>query len=132
MTTPVFEDFKLFSRSLGEDTDVVSKEMFLLQSKHDSTLALRPENTAGIVRAALENGMNMTPIEPLHIFYAGPMFRYERPQKGRFRQFHQIGVEIIGDSSPVSDITVIELASHLLEEWGIKPHTMVNGLFLGI
>lgn len=117
--TPVIESASLFTKTLGPETDVVSKEMYIFPDKSQNLITLRPENTAGVARAFITNHMKCSPGSPLNLFYAGPMFRYERPQQGRSRQFHQIGVESLGDPSPNSDIQVISMAAHLLEEWGL-------------
>lgn len=118
--TPIMEHLVIFSSTLGAHSDVVSKQMYVLQDKNDHSLVLRPENTASVVRAVLTNSMpSNSPTSPLQFFYAGPMFRYERPQRGRFRQFHQIGVEHIGDYHPVADITVLSAAVHLLRTWNL-------------
>jgi ATP phosphoribosyltransferase regulatory subunit HisZ len=94
IATPIFEFTEVFARPIGEHTDIVSKEMYTFTDRGGEEITLRPENTAGVVRAVLSNGLTQS--TPLKFFYAGPMFRYERPQKGRFRQFHQIGVELLG------------------------------------
>jgi histidyl-tRNA synthetase len=128
ISTPIFEYAEVFSRSLGETSDVVSKEMFSFEDRHGEKLVLRPEGTAGIMRAVLSN--KLAHQLPQKYFYAGPMFRYERPQKGRYRQFHQIGVEFVGESAPGSDVEVIALAHHLLE-WlkvGHKVELQINSL----
>jgi histidyl-tRNA synthetase len=119
ITTPIFEYTEVFTRSLGETSDVVTKEMFAFTDRHGESLCLRPEGTAGVMRAVLSN--KLTQEIPLKYFYAGPMFRYERPQKGRHRQFHQIGVEYIGESSAQSDAEVIAMADHILTQgFGLK------------
>jgi histidyl-tRNA synthetase len=112
MTTPIFEPTEVFSRSMGETSDVVSKEMFTFQTKGEESVTLRPEFTAGIVRAFLSNGMQQH--LPLKLFSTGPLFRYERPQKGRQRQFHQVNFEWLGDASPEADVEIIMLAGYLL------------------
>lgn len=117
MATPILEFTEVFSRPIGATSDIVAKEMYTFQDRGGEEVTLRPENTAGIVRAVLSNGLIQA--IPLKFFYSGPMFRYERPQKGRFRQFHQIGVELIGVSQPQADIEVIALASRILEDLGI-------------
>ncbi len=94
IATPIFEFTEVFARPIGEHTDIVSKEMYTFTDRGGEEVTLRPENTAGVVRAVLSNGLTQS--TPLKFFYSGPMFRYERPQKGRFRQFHQIGVELLG------------------------------------
>ena len=112
MSTPIFESTSVFSRSMGETSDVVSKEMFTFETKGEESVTLRPEFTAGIVRSFLSNGMQQH--LPLKLFSAGPVFRYERPQKGRQRQFHQVNFEWLGDASPQVDIELICLAGHIL------------------
>ena len=102
IATPIFEFTEVFARPIGETTDIVSKEMYTFQDRGGEEITLRPEYTAGLVRAVLSNSLTQT--LPLKFFAAGPMFRYERPQKGRFRQFHQIGVELIGAAQPSADI----------------------------
>lgn len=116
--TPVFEETSLFARSVGEDTDIVSKEMYTFDD-HGSSLTLRPENTAGVIRAWLEHSLYQQPgVQKL--YYIGPMFRRERPQKGRYRQFFQIGAEAIGSESPASDAEVIEMVIEILKAAGLK------------
>jgi len=119
--TPVFEDTGLFKRSLGQTSDVVNKQLLELSSNKEDTLSLRPEGTASIVRSYIENSIDRK--EAISkFFYIGPMFRGERPQKGRLRQFHQIGAEVIGPgtSSPYLDAEVIALSVHLLNRFGLK------------
>ena len=103
--TPIFEDTRVFARSLGDTSDVVMKEMYTFEDRGGDSLTLRPEGTAGVCRALVTNGLTQS--LPQKVFYAGPMFRYERPQKGRYRQFHQIGCELIGPSEPLADAEVI-------------------------
>lgn len=117
IATPIFEFTEVFSRPIGETTDVVSKEMYTFKDRGGEEITLRPENTAGVARAVLSNGL--TQATPLKFFYAGPMFRYERPQKGRYRQFHQIGAELIGPAQPQADIEVIAMGAAILDELGI-------------
>jgi histidyl-tRNA synthetase len=114
---PIIEEAALFNRSLGEATEIVQKQMFVIKREND-LYALRPEGTASIVRAYLENNLDKTP-GFVKLYYIGPMFRAERPQKGRLRQFHHIGVEAIGAYGPDIDIEVIELADSLLKNYGI-------------
>src|SRR5215210_9433869 len=114
---PVFEKTEVFSRSIGETTDVVSKEMYSFEDRGGESLTLRPEFTAGIARAYLTNGWQQ--LAPLKVATHGPLFRYERPQKGRFRQFHQLDAEIIGAAEPASDVELIGLAALLLDELGL-------------
>ncbi len=116
---PVVEHTELFSRGIGEATDVVNKEMYTFPDKKGRSLTLRPEATASVVRAYVEHGLfNTEPFQKL--YYIGPMFRYEKPQKGRSRQFHQYGVEAIGALDPALDVEVIDLAWTLMESLGIK------------
>ncbi|KAF5273345.1 hypothetical protein FQR65_LT17177 [Abscondita terminalis] len=114
--TPIFESIELFKRGVGEDTDVVSKEMFIFEDKKNRTFALRPEGTAPTVRAVIENTLYTEKDLPLKLFYIGPMFRYERPQAGRQRQFTQFGVEVLGMDNAYIDSEVISIGSRLLSE----------------
>lgn len=114
---PVFEKTAVFARSLGETTDVVSKEMYSFLDRGDESLTLRPEFTAGIARAYLTNGWQQH--APLKVATHGPLFRYERPQKGRYRQFHQLDAEIIGAAEPQADVELLAMADQLLKELGI-------------
>ena len=116
--TPAFEDTELFERGVGKSTDIVRKEMFTFEDKGGRSLTLRPEGTAPICRAYLEHGMHKL-AQPVKLSYLGPFFRHERPQAGRYRQFHQIGVEAIGTDSPLADAEVIMLLSDLLGELGV-------------
>jgi histidyl-tRNA synthetase len=115
---PVFEQTAVFSRSLGETTDVVSKEMYSFEDRGGDSLTLRPEFTAGIARAYITEGWQQ--FAPLKVATHGPLFRYERPQKGRYRQFHQIDAEIIGAAEPLTDAELLIFADHLLKELGIN------------
>jgi histidyl-tRNA synthetase len=115
---PVFEATSVFSRSLGETTDVVSKEMYTFEDRGGDSITLRPEFTAGLCRAYLSEGWQQ--LVPLKLATHGPAFRYERPQKGRFRQFHQIDAEIIGSESPLADVELLSFAGMLLAELGIS------------
>jgi len=117
--TPILEDFNLFVRSVGENTDIVEKEMFTLKTKGKDYLALRPEGTAPIMRAYIENGFLSLP-QPVRLWYFGPFFRYEKPQAGRFRQFNQFGIEIIGESDPIVDVQSILIMYKILQELGLK------------
>ena len=114
---PVFEKTEVFSRSLGETTDVVSKEMYSFLDRGEESLTLRPEFTAGIARAYLTDGWQQ--YAPLKVATHGPLFRYERPQKGRYRQFHQLDAEIIGAAEPQADVELLAMADQLLKELGI-------------
>ncbi len=116
--TPIFEATELFARGVGDTTDIVNKEMYTFE-KSERSLTLRPENTAGVVRAYIENGMTrLSP--PVKLWYKGPMFRYERPQKGRQRQFHQVGVEMFGIKEPTADAEVILMAVNYLKSLGLN------------
>ena len=114
IATPIFEFTEVFARTLGDTSDVVTKEMYTFEDRGGDSVTLRPENTAGIVRAFLSNGLSS--LLPLRVFYRGPMFRYERPQKGRLRQFQQVGVELLGVSDPLADVEVLKLAIDFLNE----------------
>ena len=116
--TPSFEDTDLFERGVGKSTDIVRKEMFTFEDKGERSLTLRPEGTAPICRAYLEHGMHKL-AQPVKLSYVGPFFRHERPQAGRYRQFHQLGIEAIGTDSPLADAEVIMLLSDLLGELGV-------------
>ena len=118
INTPIFEFTHVFSRTLGETSDIVTKEMYTFEDKGGESITLRPEGTAGVARAFISNGLQQD--LPLKLFYKGPMFRYERPQKGRRRQFHQVGVEVLGVAKPQADIETISLAKTFLEELGLK------------
>ncbi len=117
MATPIFEFDEVFRRTIGETSDIVTKEMYSFEDRGGDTLTLRPENTAGVVRAFISNGLAQD--LPLKFFYQGPMFRYERPQKGRQRQFHQVGIELLGVEGPQADIEVIALAADFLGDLGV-------------
>ena len=116
--TPIFESTELFQESIGSDTDIVSKEMYTFTDKGDRSLTLRPEGTAAIARSYVQQALDKQS-QVAKWYYSGPMFRYERPQAGRFRQFHQIGSEHIGTKDPAADAELISLAVHLFEELGI-------------
>jgi histidyl-tRNA synthetase len=116
--TPIFEQTELFARGVGEETDIVTKEMYTWEDRDGSSLTLRPENTASVIRAFIEHRLDQRPgLQKL--YYMGPMFRRERPQKGRFRQFYQIGAEVIGSESPLVDGEVIEMVVTYLREVGL-------------
>lgn len=120
--TPLFEYTELFKRGVGEDTDIVNKEMYTFE-KGDRSMTLRPEGTASVVRSYIEQGMSRWP-KPVKLWYQGPMFRYERPQAGRQRQFHQLGVEAFGSKSPALDAEVIQLAMAFLKQLGLPNLTL--------
>ena len=122
--TPIFEETELFARGIGAETDIVAKEMYTFADRDGGSLTLRPEATAGVVRAVIEhNLMNNDPA--LKVYAMGPMFRRERPQKGRYRQFHQVDVEAFGFTSPTIDAEVIELALGYLDACGVSEHELV-------
>lgn len=116
---PIFEHTELYLRGVGETTDIVQKEMYTFKDKADRSITLRPEGTAGVARSFIEHGMYNNP-QPTRRFYIGPMFRYENTQKGRQRQFHQFGVEMLGSYSPALDAEAISVAAELLKRLGIK------------
>ncbi len=119
LRTPIFESTEVFSRSIGDNTDIVNKEMYTFLDKGDTSITLRPEMTASLVRAVIQN--NLTNRDTLQrLWYFGPFFRYERPQKGRFRQFHQFGAECLSTSNPEADIEVLLLAKNIIKELGLK------------
>ncbi len=129
MATPIFEFSEVFRRSLGDTSDVVTKEMYSFTDKGGEELTLRPEATAGVARAVVSNGLSQE--LPVKVFCAGPMFRYERPQKGRLRQFHQIDIELIGVAQPLADIEVIACGAAILEELGVLDRTVLEINTLG-
>jgi histidyl-tRNA synthetase len=128
-TTPVFEDTAVFARTLGDTSDVVAKEMYTFADRGGDSLTLRPENTAGICRALVSNGLTQS--LPQKVFYAGPMFRYERPQKGRYRQFHQIGAELIGPLEPLADAEIMALGWDILTALGVAEDVILELNTLG-
>jgi histidyl-tRNA synthetase len=128
-TTPVLEDTRVFSRTLGETSDVVTKEMYSFTDRGGEPITLRPEATAGVCRALVSNGL--TQALPQKVFCSGPMFRYERPQKGRYRQFHQIDIELIGSAEPLADAEVIACGWDILAALGVAPDTMLEINTLG-
>ena len=126
--TPTFEDSNLFIRSVGEGTDIVEKEMYTFEDRGGDSVTLRPEGTAPVCRAYLEHGMHNLP-QPVRMYYFCPVFRYERPQAGRFRQHHQFGVEVLGDADPSVDAEVIEVAWDLMTNLGLKDiNLLVNSI----
>src|SRR5437762_832175 len=116
--TPILEDTQLFARGVGQENDIVSKEMYTFEDRDGSSLTLRPENTASVIRAYIEHRLDQKP-GGQKLYYMGPMFRRERPQKGRYRQFYQIGAEAIGSESPAVDAEVIEMVVELLRRVGL-------------
>ena len=129
MATPIFEFSEVFKRTLGDTSDIVTKEMYTFVDKGGEEVTLRPENTAGVARAFISRGLGQH--LPLKYFYAGPMFRYERPQKGRQRQFHQIGIELLGVPGPAGDIEVIACGAAILRDLGILGRTALELNTLG-
>ena len=118
IATPIFEKTEVFERGVGASTDIVQKEMFTFTDRGGRSLTLRPEGTAGVVRAYGEHGMKVWP-QPVKLWYAGPMFRAERPQKGRQRQFHQVGYEVLGSTHPASDAEAVSLSYFILRDLGL-------------
>lgn len=129
VVTPIFEFTEVFSRTLGDTSDVVTKEMYSFTDRGGESITLRPEGTAGVARAFISGGLAQS--LPLKLFYRGPMFRYERPQKGRQRQFHQVGVELLGVEGPQADIEVIAMGLQVLEELGLKGQVQLELNSLG-
>lgn len=121
--TPILEHTEVFTSGVGEETDLVEKEMYSLRTKSGDQLALRPEGTAGVMRAYLEHGMQTWP-QPVMLYYGGPFFRHDRPQKGRLRQFRQFGLEILGTEKSIGDAMVMKLICIILEESGLKNFTL--------
>ena len=117
--TPVFEHTELFQRGVGETTDVVQKEMYTFEDKGHRSISLKPEGTAGAIRAYLQNGLANEP-QPIKMFYITPAFRYEKPQSGRLRQHHQFGVEFVGAESPLAEVELITLVSTFIKKIGLK------------
>ena len=128
--TPIFEDTRVFSRSLGDTSDVVTKEMYTFEDRGGESVTLRPEFTAGVCRALVSNGLTQGNL-PRKVFAAGPVFRYERPQKGRYRQFHQIDFEVLGAAEPLADAEVIACGWHVQQELGITEGTVLEINTLG-
>ena len=129
MATPIFEFSEVFSRPLGESSDIVTKENYSFADRGGEQLTLRPENTAGVVRAMISGGLTQS--LPLKYFYAGPMFRYERPQKGRMRQFHQVGIEYLGPNDALADAEVISAGARFLAQLDVLPHCVLHLNSLG-
>jgi histidyl-tRNA synthetase len=129
IATPIFEFSEVFKRTLGDTSDIVTKEMYSFTDRGGEMLTLRPEGTAGVARAMMSGGLAQH--LPLKFFYSGPMFRYERPQKGRMRQFHQIGVELLGVAQPLGDVEIVALGVQILRELGVLEHTVLELNTLG-
>jgi histidyl-tRNA synthetase len=126
--TPILEDAEVFQKAVGADTDIVGKEMYTFRTKGGDMVSLRPEGTAPIMRSYIEHGMHNLP-QPVKLWYLGPFFRYERPQAGRFRQFHQFGFEALGDQKPSIDSQIIQMSYDVLKELGFKNITVeVNSI----
>src|SRR5208282_2770025 len=122
--TPILEETQLFARGVGAETDIVTKEMYTFEDRDGSSLTLRPENTASVIRAYIEHRLDQRPgLQKL--YYIGPMFRRERPQKGRYRQFFQIGAEAIGSESPAVDAEVIEMVIEILDRAGLSGFQLI-------
>lgn len=118
--TPIFEHTELFNRSVGDTSDIVTKEMYTFEDKKGRSITLRPEGTAGVARAFVENKLFSLADKPVKLYYMGPMFRYERPQKGRQRQFHQFGVEMLGVENPAIDVEIMSMAVTIVKALGLK------------
>jgi len=129
MATPIFEFSEVFKRTLGDTSDIVTKEMYTFVDKGGEALTLRPEATAGVARAMISGGLSQH--LPLKFFCAGPMFRYERPQKGRMRQFHQIDIELLGVAQPAGDVEVIACGAAILRDLGLLDRTVLELNTLG-
>jgi len=129
ISTPIFESTDVFARTLGDTSDIVTKEMYTFADRNGDNITLRPEYTAGVARAFISNGLSQN--LPLKYFCHGPMFRYERPQKGRQRQFHQIDIEILGVEKPVADIEVIAIGARILEELRVSDKVVLELNSLG-
>jgi histidyl-tRNA synthetase len=123
MELPIFEDTELFTRGVGESTDVVTKEMYTFEDRAGRSLTLRPEGTAGVMRSVIEHGLDRGQL-PLKVFYRGPFFRAERPQAGRYRQFYQFGIEAIGVIDPYLDVEVISIADQGIRSLGMRDFTL--------
>ena len=120
ITTPIFEFTDVFTRGIGEDTDVVSKEMYTFEDRGERSLTLKPESTAGVVRSYIQHGMLNWP-QPVELYYIEPHFRYDKPQKGRYRQFWQFGLEVIGERDAALDVQIIQLAKIVMDDCGVGP-----------
>ena len=126
--TPILEQAEIFLKAVGADTDIVGKEMYSFRTKGGDMVCLRPEGTAGIMRSYIEHGMHNLP-QPVKLWYIGPFFRYEKPQAGRFRQFHQFGFEALGEQNPSIDGQIIQMSYDVLKELGLKNTTIeVNSI----
>jgi histidyl-tRNA synthetase len=119
LRTPIFEDTRLFARSIGSETDIVQKEMYSFDDSRGKSLTLRPEGTAPVVRSYIQNNLQSVG-HPVKVYYIGPMFRYERPQKGRYRQFHQLGAEVLGSENPAVEAEVLEMLTRFIRDMGLS------------
>jgi histidyl-tRNA synthetase len=122
--TPVFEATELFEKGTGETSDIVIKEMYTFSDKGGRSLTLRPEYTPSVVRAIMQNRLYLKP-QPMRFYFIGPMFRYDKPQKGRFRQFHQADIEVFGEEDPAVDAEIVEMADHMLKKVGVVDFTIL-------
>jgi len=128
LRAPVIEPTELFEKGTGASSDIVTKEMYTFTDKGGRSITLRPEYTPSVVRAIIEHRLDLQP-QPLRFYYFGPMFRYDKPQKGRYRQFHQIDIEVFGEKDPAVDAEIVEMAHHLLKRLGVeKVQTLVNSV----
>jgi len=126
--TPVFEATELFEKGTGQTTDIVQKEMYTFTDKGGRSITLRPEYTPSVVRAIIEHRLDLLP-EPMRYYFIGPMFRFDKPQKGRFRQFHQVDIEVFGENDPAIDAEIIEMADHLLKKLKVtETEVLVNSV----
>jgi len=126
--TPILEETKLFKRSVGESSDIVGKEMYQFTDKGENDVCMRPEGTAGVVRAFVQAKLDRQQSAKFKFYYYGPMFRYERPQKGRLREFHQFGCESFGEASVYEDFTMIQLIGDIFKALGIGYNLQINSL----
>jgi histidyl-tRNA synthetase len=129
--TPVFEHTELFDRGVGETTDIIEKEMYTFLDRSERSMSLRPEGTAPIARAYVEDRLFSGP-QPVKVYYQGPMFRYDRPQAGRYRQFHQLGIEVLGSFAPAVDAEVIAMAMDFCRRFGLKLDLHINSVGCGV
>ena len=126
--TPVFEATELFEKGTGQTSDIVQKEMYTFTDKGGRSITLRPEYTPSVVRAIIEHRLDLKP-DPMRYYFIGPMFRFDKPQKGRFRQFHQVDIEVFGENDPAIDAEIVEMADHLLKKLGVtETETLVNSV----
>jgi histidyl-tRNA synthetase len=125
---PVFEATELFEKGTGQTSDIVQKEMYTFTDKGGRSITLRPEYTPSVVRAIIEHRLDLKP-DPMRYYFIGPMFRFDKPQKGRFRQFHQVDIEVFGENDPAIDAEIVEMADHLLKKLGVSEmETLINSV----